>query len=46
MALDVILENPHIIWFATPDEKVAHVSALTRAPARSDASLEGATGGR
>ena len=32
MALDVILENPHIIWLSTPDEKVAHVSALTRIP--------------
>src|SRR5688572_5462377 len=29
MALDVILENPHIIWLSTPDEKIAHLSALT-----------------
>ncbi len=32
MALDAILENPDIIWLSTPDEKVAHVSALTRVP--------------
>jgi len=29
MLLDAILENPQIVWLSTPDEKVAHLTALT-----------------
>lgn len=28
MALDAMLKEPDLVWLATPDEKVAHVSAL------------------
>lgn len=30
MVLDAILKDPEIVWLATPDEKVSHVSMLTR----------------
>jgi len=29
MVLDAILENPQIVWLATPEEKAAHLTALT-----------------
>ena len=29
MLLDAILENPQIVWLATPEEKVAHLTTLT-----------------
>ncbi len=29
MLLDAILENPQIVWLSTPEEKVAHLTALT-----------------
>jgi len=29
MLLDAILENPQIVWLSTPQEKVAHLTALT-----------------
>jgi hypothetical protein len=32
MVLDTILEHPDIVWLATPDEKVAHLTTLTRIP--------------
>ena len=32
MALDALLREPDLVWLATPDEKVAHVSALTPVP--------------
>jgi hypothetical protein len=32
MVLDTILEHPAIVWLATPDEKVAHLTAQTRVP--------------
>jgi len=30
MILDALLKEPDLVWLATPDEKVGHVSALTR----------------
>ena len=30
MVLDAIVEDPDLVWLGTPDEKVAHVLALTR----------------
>jgi hypothetical protein len=30
MVLDTILEHPDIVWLATPEEKVAHLTTLTR----------------
>jgi hypothetical protein len=32
MVLDTILGHPDIVWLATPDEKVAHLTTLTRVP--------------
>ena len=32
MVLDTILEHPDIVWLATPEEKVAHLTTLTRVP--------------
>ena len=32
MLLDAMLASPDIVWLATPDEKVAHLSTLTRIP--------------
>jgi hypothetical protein len=32
MVLDTILEHPEIVWLATPEEKVAHLTTLTRVP--------------
>jgi hypothetical protein len=32
MVLDTILEHPDFVWLATPDEKVAHLTTLTRVP--------------
>jgi hypothetical protein len=32
MVLDIILEHPDIVWRATPEEKVAHLTTLTRVP--------------
>ena len=32
MVLDTILEHPNIVWLTTPDEKVEHVTTLTRIP--------------
>lgn len=32
MVLDAILEHPDIVWLATPEEKVAHLTTLTRVP--------------
>ena len=29
MLLDAILQNPQIVWLSTPEEKVAHLTALT-----------------
>jgi hypothetical protein len=29
MLLDAILENPQIVWLSTPEEKAAHLTALT-----------------
>ena len=30
MLLDVILKEPELVWLATPEEKMTHVSAFTR----------------
>ena len=32
MILDAMLKQPELVWLATPDEKLAHVSALTSVP--------------
>lgn len=32
MVLDTILEHPDIVWLATPEEKVAHLTTLTGVP--------------
>jgi hypothetical protein len=32
MILDAMLKEPHMVWLASADEKMAHVSALTRVP--------------
>jgi hypothetical protein len=32
MVLDTILEHPDIVWLATPGEKVAHLTTVTRVP--------------
>ena len=32
MLIDAMLASPDIVWLATPDEKVAHLSTLTRIP--------------
>jgi hypothetical protein len=32
MVLDALLEHPDIVWLATPTEKVAHLTTLTRIP--------------
>jgi hypothetical protein len=32
MVLDAILEQPDMVWFSTPEEKVAHLTTFTRIP--------------
>jgi hypothetical protein len=32
MVLDALMEHPNIVWLATPEEKVAHLTTLTRLP--------------
>jgi hypothetical protein len=32
MLLDAIVENPELVWLATTDEKIAHLTTLTQVP--------------
>jgi hypothetical protein len=32
MVLDTVLEHPDMVWLATPEEKVSHLTTLTRVP--------------